>query len=132
MTALEDLMKDVTAGDPITGLKWTHRSLDRLSRTLRRRGIKLGETTIARLLLLRGFSLRTNRKRLARTHDPQRDRQFRYLTRMHRLYGARGWPVISVDTKKKELVGNFKNRGRTRRRQPRDVLDHDFPSVSAR
>jgi Rhodopirellula transposase DDE domain len=128
VTALEDLRENVTAGDPITGLKWTHRSLDRLSRTLRRRGIKLGETTIARLLLLRGFSLRTNRKRLARTHDPQRDRQFRYLTRMHRLYGARGWPVISVDTKKKELVGNFKNRGRTRRRQPRDVLDHDFPS----
>lgn len=50
MTALEDLLEDVTAGDPITGLKWTHRSLDRLSRALRRRGIKLGETAIARLM----------------------------------------------------------------------------------
>src|SRR2546423_2570635 len=74
------------------------------------------------------FSLRTNRKRLAGTHDPDRDRQFRYLTRMRRLYLARGLPVISVDTKKKELVGNFKNPGRTWRRQPHDVLDHDFPS----
>src|SRR5260370_26442259 len=75
----------------------------------------------------RGFSLRTNRKGLAGTHDPRGDRQFRYLARMRRLYRARGWPVISVDTKKKEWVGNFKNRGRTWRRQPRDVLDHDFP-----
>ncbi len=128
MTALEDLLEDATAGDPITGLKWTHRSLVRLSRALRRRGIKPGKTAIARLLRQRHFSLRTNRKRLAGTHDPRRDRQFRYLTRRRRLYLARGWPVISVDTKKKEWIGNFKNRGRTWRRQPRDVLDHDFPS----
>ncbi len=128
MTALEDLLEDVTAGDPITGLKWTHRSLERLSRALRRRGIKLGETAIAQLMRRAGFSLRTNRKRLARTHDPDRDRQFRYLTRMRRLYQARGWPVISVDAKKKEWVGDFKHPGRTWRRQPRDVLDHDFPS----
>jgi len=106
VTALEDLLEDVTAGDPITGLRWTHRSLDRLSRAWRRRGIKLGETTIARLLGQRGFSLRTNRKRLAGTHGPRRERQFRSLTRMRRLYRARGWPVISVDTKKKEWVGN--------------------------
>jgi hypothetical protein len=128
VTALEDLLEDVTAGDPITGLKWTHRSLVRLSRALRRRGTKLGKTTIARLLRQRDFSLRTNRKRLAGTHDPRRNRQFRYLARMRRLYRARGWPVISVDTKKKEWVGNFKNPGRSWRRQPRDVLDHDFPS----
>ena len=127
MTALEGLLEDATAGDPITGLKWTHRSLHRLSKALRRRGIKLAENTIARLLRQRDFSLRTNRKRLAGTHDPQRERQFRYLTRMRRLYLARGLPVISVDTKKKEWVGNFKNRGRCWRRQPRDVLDHDFP-----
>ena len=128
MTALEDLLEDVTAGDPITGLKWTHRSLERLSRALRRRGIKLGETAIARLMRRGGFSLRTNRKRLAGTHDPRRDRQFRYLTQMRRLYRCRGWPVISVDAKKKEWIGDFKHPGRTWRRQPRDVLDHDFPS----
>ena len=128
MTALEGLLEDATAGDPITGLKWTHRSLHSLSKALRRRGIKLAENTIARLLRQRDFSLRTNRKRLAATHDPQRERQFRSLTRMRRLYLARGLPVISVDTKKKEWVGNLKNRGRCWRRQPRDVLDHDFPS----
>jgi hypothetical protein len=70
--------------------------------------------------------LRTNRKRLAGTHDPDRDRQFRYLTRLRRLYVTLGLPVMSVDTRKKELVGNFKNRGRCYRRQARDVLDQDF------
>ncbi|MBV8230029.1 MAG: ISAzo13 family transposase [Planctomycetaceae bacterium] len=127
MTALEELLEDATAGDPITGLKWTHRSLRSLSNALRRRGIKLAGNTIARLMRQRDFSLRTNRKRLAGTHDPQRERQFRSLTRMRRLYLARGLPVISVDTKKKEWVGNFKNPGRCWRRQARDVLDHDFP-----
>jgi len=127
VTILEELLQDATAGDPITGLKWTHRSLRNLSKALRRRGIALAENTIARLLRQRDFSLRTNRKRLAGTHDPERDRQFRYLTRVRRRYLARGWPVISVDTKKKEWVGNFKNPGRCWRRQPRDVLDHDFP-----
>ncbi len=73
------------------------------------------------------FSLRTNRKRVAGIRDLDRDRQFRYLTRLRRLYITRGLPVISVDTKKKELVGNFKNPGRTWRRHSRDVLDHDFP-----
>ena len=127
MKTLEELLEDATAGDPITGLKWTHRSLRTLSQALRRRGIRLTEKTIARLLRQRDFSLRTNRKRLAGTDDPERDRQFRYLTRMRRLYLALGLPVISVDTKKKEWVGNFKNPGRCWRRQPRDVLDHDFP-----
>jgi hypothetical protein len=128
VTALEELLEDATAGDPITGLKWTHRSLDKLSKALRRRGFRLGKTAIARLMRDRDFSLRTNRKRLAGTHDPERDRQFRYLTRMRRLYLARGLPVISVDAKKKEWVGNFKNPGRCWRRQPREVLDHDFSS----
>lgn len=128
MTALEELLEDATAGDPITGLKWTHRSLRTLRNALRRRGIKLAANTIARLLRQQDFSLRTNRKRLAGTHDRDRNRQFRYLIRMRRLYLARGFPVISVDTKKKELVGNFKNPGRCWRRQPRDVMDHDFPS----
>jgi hypothetical protein len=128
VAALEQLLQDTTAGDPITGLKWTHCSLRDQSKALQRRGIKLAENTIARLLRKQDYSLRTNRKRLAGTHDPERDRQFRYLTRMRRLYQTLGLPVISVDTKKKEWVGNFKNPGRRWRRQPRDVLDHDFPS----
>jgi hypothetical protein len=74
------------------------------------------------------FSLRTCRKQRAGIRNPDRDRQFRYLVRLRKFYITRGWPVISVDTKKKELVGDFKNPGRCWRQQARVVLDHDFPS----
>jgi Rhodopirellula transposase DDE domain len=112
----------------MSGLKWTHRSLRKIQRALRRRGIRLTPPTVARLLRQLGFSLRTNRKRVAGIRDLDRDRQYRYLTRLRRLYITLGLPVISVDTKKKELVGNFKNAGRCWRRRDRDVLDHDYPS----
>jgi hypothetical protein len=128
LNTLEELLQDATAGDPISGLKWTHRSLRNLRHALHRCGIQLAPTTIARLLDELGFSLRTNRKRLAGIRDPDRDQQFRYLTRLRQLYLTAGWPVISVDTKKKEWVGNFKHPGRCWRRRDRDVLDHDYPS----
>ena len=124
--ALENLLQDVTAGDPSTGMKWTHKSIRRLCRTLRRQGFSIGRTSVRRLLHQRKYCLRTNRKRLAGTHDKDRDRQFRYLVRQRHRYLKHGWPVISVDTKTKELVGNFKNPGRCWRRQERAVLDHDF------
>jgi hypothetical protein len=126
--ALEQLLQDVTAGDPITGLKWTHRSLRKLCKALRRQGLKVSPPTVGRVLRHRGFSLRTCRKQRAGIHHPDRDRQFRYLIRLRRLYITRGWPVISVDTKKKEWVGDFKNAGHCWRKEARLVLDHDFPS----
>lgn len=128
MRALEELLKDAVAGDPISGVKWTHKSTRKLSQQLKRQGFKIGHVTVARLLKDNQYSLRTNRKRLARTHEPERDRQFRYIARLRRLFLKRGDSVLSVDTKKKELVGNFKNPGRCWRREWRDVLDHDFPS----
>jgi hypothetical protein len=128
LTALEELLQDATAGDPITGLKWTHRSLRKLCKALRRQGIKVSPHTIARLLRSKRFSLRTCRKQRAGLRHADRDRQFRYLVRLRRLYITRGWPVISVDTKKKEWVGDFKNLGQCWRREARSVLDHDFPS----
>lgn len=128
MKLLEELLQDATAGDPISGLKWTHRSLRKIQKALRRKGVRLSAPTIARLLHRLHFSLRTNRKRVAGIRDLDRDRQFRYLTRLRRLYITLDLPVISVDTKKKEWVGNFKNSGRSWRRQNREVLDHDYPS----
>ena len=77
--ALEDLLRDTIAGDPMTGLKWTHKSIRKLCDALRKQRLPCGHGTVARVLHDQKFSLRTNRKRLARTHDPQRDRQFRYL-----------------------------------------------------
>jgi hypothetical protein len=125
---LEQLLQDATAGDPVTGLKWTHRSLRKLCKALRRQGLKASPHTVARLLRQRRFSLRTCRKQKAGLRHPDRDRQFRYLVRLRRLYVSHGWPVISVDTKKKEWVGDFKNAGRCWRQQARLVLDHDFPT----
>ena len=83
---------------------------------------------MARLLRQQGFRLRRCRKQLAETGHRDRDQQYRYLVRLRRRYLRRGWPVISVDTKKKELVGPFKNPGQCWRRRPEPVLAHDFPS----
>lgn len=125
---MDGLLQDAVAGDPITGLKWTHKSTRRLSQALRRLGFKVSANTVARLLRQRGLCLRRCRKQVAETGHRDRDRQFRYLVRLRRLYLRRGWPVISVDTKKKELVGPFQHPGRCWRRQPPLVFDHDFPS----
>jgi DDE family transposase len=127
---LEALLEDSTAGDPMTGLKWTYRSIRRLAKALRRHGFKLSSNTVARLLRRMDFSLRTNRKTLAEVSDPDRDRQFRYLNRLRSYYITLGWPVISVDSKKKELIGPFKNPGRTWRRKVHQVFAHDFPSLA--
>jgi hypothetical protein len=125
---LNKLLKDATAGDPMGGLRWTHKTTRNLAAELRRGGVPISHSTVARLLKEQKYSLRTNRKRLAGTRDPDRDRQFRLLARRRNRFVRQGWPVISIDTKKKELIGNFKNAGRTWRRRDRDVLDHDFPS----
>jgi hypothetical protein len=128
--ALEQLLKDATAGDPMSGLRWTHKTTRNLAVALGRRGFRIGHVTVARLLRQRRYSLRTNRKRLAGIHDPDRDRQFRLLARRRQRFLRQGWPILSVDTKKKELVGNFKNPGRCWRRRSLDVSDHDFPSAA--
>ncbi len=96
-----------------------------MTRQLRRK-FKIGRTTVARLLRLNRYALRVNRKRLSRQHDPQRDRQFRYIARQRRQFQDTGSPVISVDTKKKELIGAFKNPGRTWRHKPLEVFATDF------
>ncbi len=119
------MLADATAGDPITGLKWTRKTIRNLARRLRRK-FTVGRTTVARLLRLKRYALRVNRKRLSRKQDPERDRQMRYITRQRRKFQCAGLPVISVDTKKKELVGAFRNAGRTWRQQPLDVLETDF------
>jgi hypothetical protein len=131
VTELEAIVKDATAGDPMTDWRWTHKSTRQLAATLQARGIGISANTVGRLLKTLGYSLRTNRKRLARCHEPDRDRQFRYIARQRQRFQKHGNPAISIDTKKKELVGQFKNPGRTWRQQPIDVWDHDFPSLAA-
>ena len=128
MKALEKLLQDATAGDPITGLKWTRKTSRNLARELRRKGFKVERDTVLRLAGDLGYTLRGNRKRLSRGQDARRDHQMRYLTRVRNWFLRRKLPVISVDCKKKELVGLFRNPGRTLRQKALAVLSTDFPS----
>ena len=127
---LKGLLRDATAGDPMGGLRWTHKTTRNLAAALTRRGVQVGHVTVARLLRAQKYSLQSNRKRLGGKKDPYRDRQFRLLGRRRRRFQRQGWPVISVDTKKKELIGDFKNNGRCWRCEDRNVLDHDFPTLA--
>jgi hypothetical protein len=127
LTALDELVKDATAGDPIRGLKWTRKTSRKLSRALQRRGYPVGADTVRRLLHQQGYVLRANRKRLNKRHDPDRDRQMRYVARKRHAFRQAGWPVISVDGKQRELIGNFKNPGQTWRRRALEVWESDYP-----
>jgi Rhodopirellula transposase DDE domain len=97
---------------------------------LERCGYQVGPDTVRRLLREREYVLRANRKRLTHEQDPDRDRQMSYVARLRRAFLQAGDPVISVDTKKRELVGNFKNAGRTWRQAPLAVLEYDYPSAA--
>jgi len=128
LKALDDLLKDATAGDPITGLKWTKKTSRTISRELERQGYEVGDDTVRRLLKKRRYVLRANRKRLNKRKDADRDRQMRDLVRKRKQQEKAGFPSISVDAKQRELIGNFKNPGRTYRRKQLAVLESDYPS----
>ena len=110
----------------MTARKWVRSSLRHLSDRLREQGLAIGRGTVGRLLKKLGFSLRANEKRLTGPPHPDRDLQFRYIERLKRRFLRAGLPVISVDAKKKELVGDFKNAGRVWRRESDLVNAHDF------
>ena len=125
---MKELLLDATAGDPITGIKWARKTLRAIEKGLQRCGFKVSFVTIRRLLREIGYAIRVNRKRLTKKQDPERDRQMRYIARVRRRFLNAGKPVISIDTKKRELVGNFKKAGGTWRQAPQEVLEYDYPS----
>lgn len=125
------MVRDETAGDPISGVKWTRKTIREITRALWRKRFKVRRETVRRLLHQLGYRLRVNRKRLNRKRDAHRDEQMRYVTRKRKAFERAGKPVISVDSKKRELVGNFKNAGRTWRQAPWDVLESDYPQDAA-
>jgi transposase-like protein len=128
MKVLESLVEPTERGDPQSPLRWTCKSVRQLAGELRRRRHRVGPTTVARLLRAAGYSLQGNRKTREGASHPDRDAQFRFINRRVKAFQQRGQPVISVDTKKKELVGDFKNGGREWRPkgQPEEVRVHDF------
>jgi hypothetical protein len=127
---LKRIVEQTTAGDPMSALRWTNQSTQSIAEELTRRGHAVSDKTVARCLLEMGYSMQLNRKTKEGPQHPNRDAQFRYINRQEAMFRASGDPVISVDTKKKELVGAFQNKGRTWRPQgqPYAVNVHDFPS----
>jgi hypothetical protein len=119
-----------TAGDPITGMKWSRRTTEKIAMALGDFGVIVSPNTVARLLHTMGYSLRVNHKNLSTDHSPDRNDQFLYLGDLRQRFERSGLPITSVDTKKRELVGNFKNSGARWDLSPRPVNDHDFRSDS--
>jgi hypothetical protein len=126
--ALEKLVEPVTRGDPESPLRWTCKSVRVLSRELKTQGYEASHNGVALLLNDMGYSLQANRKTQEGTSHPDRNSQFEYINARVMEFQATGYPVISIDTKKKELVGNFKNGGRELRPkgQAEPVRVHDF------
>ena len=130
---IETLMEYETAGDPMTGLKWTRKTSKKLAKELKTLGIKeVNRTSVCRLLKDLGYSLKVNHKKKAlgakKTPEAraQRNQQFEYISLLRAQFTDEGNPTISVDSKKKEMVGDFKNNGSAWRKRAFEVSDHDF------
>lgn len=128
--ALEQLLTEETAGDPMSEQVWVRNSVERISQRLEGRGIKVSGKTVWRLLRRMGFSMKYSKKRrVGSGHDcPQKEEQFGYIAAKRAEFLAAGLPVISIDTKKKELIGDFKKAGRVWCRKAPEVGEYDFPS----
>jgi hypothetical protein len=130
VAALERLLADEVAGDPMSEQRWVRSSLRRLSQQLKEEGHQASTGTVSRLLKNMGFSLKANKRKQGRPGCPERDAQFQYLASQRQRFTAAGLPIISVDTKKKELIGEFRNPGKTWRREAEEVHEHDFPGAA--
>lgn len=128
--ALNRLIDGESFGNPENPLRWTTKSLRNLSDELKSEGISVGHVTVGKLLEQMGFSLQINQKmNQIGSESPDRDAQFKHINETVKIYSSNGNPVISVDCKKKENIGNFKNNGAeyAPKKNPVKVLDHDFP-----
>lgn len=127
---IEKFIEDVTRGDPQSPLRWTCKSVRKIEEHLIKEGYSVSYRTVARILHEQEYSLQANRKISEGKKDhPDRDQQFRYINEEAKQFLSDKQPVISVDTKKKELIGNYKNSGREWAEKGRavEVLSHDFP-----
>ena len=129
--ALLALVEPEERGDPMSPLRWTTKSTRTLAGELTRQGHRVGADTVGDLLRAEGFSLQANAKTIEGQQHPDRDAQFRYINEQVKAHQGTADPVISVDTKKKENVGEFKNGGREWRPkgEPAGVRTHDFPDA---
>jgi hypothetical protein len=115
------MLSDEIVGDPMTNRRWVRRSLRHLSTKLKEQGHQACTHTVARLLRKMGYSLHFNKKRHFAAPSPDRDAQFRYIATLKAQFLEHGLPIISIDTKKKELIGNYKQDGRNWSKEPIEV-----------
>jgi len=129
---LEKMLTDEVAGDPMSEKRWVRSSLKHLSSLLKAEGYDACGQVVARLLRKLGYSPKANERKQgqSRPNCPERDEQFRYIASQRDIFSASGWPIISVDTKKKELIGNFRNNGKVWCKKAEEVDEHDFPSAA--
>ena len=129
---LESIINDSIAGDPMSNLKWTCKSTRNIADELNKLGHQVTHETVRSILKAQGYSLQTNKKMLSGKDHPDRDSQFKYINQTVNRFFRNNNPVISVDTKKKELVGNFGNKGHQwkKKGEATKVLDHDYKSLS--
>ena len=127
---MEDLLEP--KGDPESLVKWTSKSVSKLKEALKKKGHVIGETTIRGMLHSMSFSLKANKKRIEGASHADRDAQFQHINRTGKIWKAKGKPIISVDCKKKELIGNFKNNGREwqAREQETTVNVYEYRSIA--
>ena len=131
LKTLKRLVEPSAAGSPMGALRWTHKSTRTLAEELTRQGQPVAANTVGRLLEVLGYSLQVNAKSKERRSPPERDQQFRHINEQVEKFHAKGNPVLSVDAKKKEKVGEFKNAGRSYRPKgmPIQTNVYDFPSL---
>jgi len=127
---LEKILGETTAGDPMSSIRWTCKSVRKIAAQLSKSSREISHMTLHRILIDLGYSLQSNRKSLSHESNPDRDRQFRLINRKVTKFLREESPVISVDAKKKESVGNFANKGVSWRKKGDPILveDHDFIS----
>lgn len=131
MALLDELMQADTAGDPMSDKKWSRKDTRSISREMNAHGVRICPNTAGKLLRHRKYSLRVNRKSIAETQHPDRNRQFELIADFRKRFEDAGSPILSMDTKKKELIGNFRNEGRAWSREPELVNQHDFRSQAS-
>jgi Rhodopirellula transposase DDE domain len=132
MPTLERLLTNEVAGDPMSDRRWVRSSLRQLCKWLKEDGHPAAPGVVSRLLKKMGYSLKANERKQGRSRPncPERDEQFRYIASQRETFTAAGWPIISVDTKKKELIGNFERKGKTWCKKAEEVDEHNFPSAA--
>lgn len=123
-------MDSDTAGDPMSDKKWSRKDTRSISSEMKARGVNISPNTAGKLLKEQKYSLRVNRKSIAETQHEDRNRQFEIMAEFRKRFEDAGHPILSLDTKKKELIGNFRNEGQAWGKRSEEVNQHDFRSCA--